>query len=422
MTRTALQGLTDDLFSHLFIPAKNASHVLLYRSRTNGGGEVKSESTAISPQEFLSRQEICRQKAREKGVAGLLVVGGPFYDRPGDLAYLTGHYPPFPSVNFQGDYRGLGFGVFLLPVNGRSILISDTAAYRSERVVADEVRPTRNLPAVVRGALMEMKLNASQLGLVGSQVAPWALVNEMVGGAGIQIADEILRPLRRRKSSTEVSLLRRAAEVAEIGMAAALAAVAPGNTESRVCAEGIKGGLAAGADFVRYLRVLSGPFAGWPHRWPPATNRILQEGETACLDYIGAVDGYQFDILRSAVVGQTNLKADRMLRTAFDATMAAITACGPSVPVAEVIKAADTILDQGGFLQHRAKFTGHGIGLDTVEAPLLMEESDEVLQPGDVICLEPGILIRDVGGARFEYEVVITEGGNEVLSLPKNQL
>ncbi len=376
---------------------------------------------AISSQEFLSRQKVCRQKARECGMEGLVVIGGPFYDRPGDLAYLTGHYPPFPSVNFQGDYRGLGFGVFLLPVTGRSILISDTAAFRSERVVADEVRPTRNLPAMVRATLTEMKLNASQLGLVGSQVAPWALVNEMVGGAKIHVADEILRSLRRRKSSTEVSLLRRAAEVAEIGMAAALAAVVPGNTESQVCAEGIKAGLAAGADFVRYLRVLSGPFAGWPHRWPPATNRILQEGETVCLDYIGAVDGYQFDILRAAVVGQANPEADRMLRIAFDATMAAISACGPGVAVAEVIKAADTILDREGFLQHRAKFTGHGIGLDTVEAPLLMEESDEVLQPGDVICLEPGILVKDVVGARFEYEVIITERGSEVLALPKDQ-
>lgn len=377
---------------------------------------------ALSSEEFLSRQEVCRQKARDRGMDGLMVVGGPFYDRPGDLAYLTGHYPPFPSVNFQQDYRGLGFGVLILPVTGRAVLISDTAAYRKEKVVTDEIRPTHNIPATFRATLRELGLSASRLGLVGSQVAPWALVNEMLAeiDSEIKLADDILRILRRRKSSREVVLLRRGAEVAEIGMAAALAAVAPGNSEAEVCAEGIKAGLTAGADFVRYLRVLSGPFAGWPHRWPPATNRVLQEGETVCLDYIGAVDGYQFDILRATVVGEPSPEARRMLRVAFDATMAAIAACGPGVPVREVVNAADMIIDKGGFLQHRAKFTGHGIGLDTVEAPLLMEDSDDLLQLGDVICLEPGILVRDVGGARFEYEVVITQDGSEMLASPVN--
>jgi Xaa-Pro aminopeptidase len=372
----------------------------------------------ISSEEFLSRQELCRQKAHDMGLDGILVVGGPFYDRPGDIAYLTGHYPPFPSVNFHGDYRGLGFAVFVLPVSGASVLVTDTAAYRKERVYAAEIRPTHNLPVSVGTVLSELKLGASRVGLVGSQVAPWAFVREMINGKGVELrlADDILRVFRRRKTSSEIELLRQAAEVAETGMAAALAAVAPGKTESSVCAEGTKAGLAAGADFIRYLRVLSGPFAGWPHRWPPATKRVLQEGETVCLDYIGAVEGYQFDILRATVVGNSSPEVRRMLRIAFDSTMAAIEACGPGVPVRQVIKVADEVIEKGGFSQHRAKFTGHGIGLDTVEAPLLMEDSDDLLQPGDVICLEPGILIRDVGGARFEFEVVITDEGYEMLT------
>jgi Xaa-Pro dipeptidase len=354
------------------------------------------------------------------GLDGLMVIGGPFYDRPGDLAYLSGHYPPFPSVNFQGDYRGLGFGVFVLPVTGRTVLVSDTDAYRKEKIFVDEVRPTRNIPATVRATLADLKLSTSQLGIVGSQVAPWALIKEIVGEscAEIKIGDDILRTLRRRKSSNEIALLKQAAEVAEIGMEKAIAAVAPGKTEAEVCAEGIMAGIAVGADFIRYLRVLSGPYAGWPHRWPPATDRVLREGETVCLDYIGAVEGYQFDILRAAVVGNGSSEIRRMLQSALDATMAAIKACGPDAPVRNVIKAADEVIEEAGFLEHRAKFTGHGIGLDTVEAPLLMEDSDEMLMVGDVICLEPGILIRDVGGARYEYEVVITEDGCEMLVSP----
>ncbi len=83
--------------------------------------------------------------------------------------------------------------------------------------------------------------------------------------------------------------------------------------------------------------------------------------------------------------------------------------------VRAVIEASDAVIERGGFLQHRAKFTGHGIGLDTVEEPYLMAGSEEALRAGDVLCLESGILIRDVMGARFEYEVVVTDSGMEVL-------
>jgi len=378
--------------------------------------EGSEKALFISLEEIKGRQEVSRKIARDLGMDALIVIGGPFYDRPGNLAYLTGHYPPFPSVDFQNEYRGLGFGVFILPISGKTVLVADTEAYRKERIAVDEIRSTRNLPTTVRSVLADLKLNTSRLGFVGLQVAPWALVNEIMENRGtIESADSILRKLRRCKSPVEIALLRKAAEVAEIGIRAALSAIKPGITEAEVCAEGIKAGITAGADFIRYLRVLSGPFSGWPHRWPPATERVLQEGETVCMDYIGAVHGYQFDILRSSIVGEGDMETRRLIQLASEATEAAIKACKPNVSVREVVRTADAIIDQAGFLQYRAKFTGHGIGLDTVELPFLMADSEDVLQPGDVLCLEPGILIRDKKGARFEYEVVITHDGFELL-------
>src|SRR5690606_26970042 len=139
---------------------------------------------------------------------------------------------------------------------------------------------------------------------------------------------------------------------------------------------GIAASIAAGADFVRYMRVLSGPYAGWPHRWPPATDRVLVEGDTVCIDHIGAVNGYQFDILRAQVVGEGTRELHDLMRVAREATEAAIAACGPGVPVRDVVAAADAVLERAGHLEHRARFTGHGIGLETVEAPLVMQTSN----------------------------------------------
>ena len=381
----------------------------------------EAQAPWITREEFLERQEACRQRVRDSQLDGLIAVGGPFYDRPGNLAYLTGHYPPFPSVNFDGEHRGLGFGIFILPAAGTSVLVLDTTAYREEFITADELRPAKNLPAAARQALDDMGLATGKLAFAGAQVAPWALVQELSGGLSLELvpADEIVLALRRRKSGAEIALLREAAQVAEVGMAAALAEIAPGRSEAQVAARGIAAGMTAGADFVRYLRVLSGPYSGWQHRWPPASERILNEGETVCLDYIGAVRGYQFDILRPAIVGEGDAEARTLLEVTAEATEAAIAACGPGVSIREVVAAADRVLQRASLLDHRARFTGHGIGLETVEAPLVMAESDDTLQVGDVICLEPGVLIRGVAGARYEYEVAVTTGGCEVLARPE---
>lgn len=372
---------------------------------------------AISREEHSTRQERARQQSAGLGAAALLVIGGPFYDRPGDLLYLSGHQPPFPSSPFDGTYRGLGFGAFLLPAGGGAYLVVDTSAYREERIVADEILATANVPAALNGLMTRLGLAGKHIAVAGLEVAPYALVMESSAGLALDLlpADQIVRRLRRRKSPAELQALREAARVAELGMAAALAAIEPGRTESEVAAAGIAASIAAGADFVRYLRVMSGPYSGWPHRWPPATDRVMKEGETVCLDHIGAVNGYQFDILRARTVGEGTEEADSLMQIAKSATEAAIAACGPGVPISAVVEAADDVLDAAGFLEHRAAFTGHGIGLETVEAPLLMRSREEPLAEGDVVCLEPGILRRGFYGARFEYEVAITSDGHEVL-------
>ena len=74
----------------------------------------------ITHDEILDRQERAREAAEAAGYDALLVIGRSFYDRPGDLAYLTNHFPPFPTTVFTEEHRGLGHGLFLLPVLGRA--------------------------------------------------------------------------------------------------------------------------------------------------------------------------------------------------------------------------------------------------------------------------------------------------------------
>jgi len=61
-------------------------------------------------------------------------------------------------------------------------------------------------------------------------------------------------------------------------------------------------------------------------------------------------------------------------------------------------------------------FMGHGIGLETVEEPYLTPEITTKLEPGMVICVEPGVYIPGWGGGSVEHELIVTEGPPEVIT------
>ncbi len=54
---------------------------------------------------------------------------------------------------------------------------------------------------------------------------------------------------------------------------------------------------------------------------------------------------------------------------------------------------------------------GHGIGIETVEEPLLSDVNPTVLQAGMVLCVEPGLYVPNWGGALIEYVVIVRESG-----------
>src|SRR3954470_21532495 len=109
----------------------------------------------IDRDEILLRQATAREAAERAGYDALLVIGRSFYDRPGDLAYLTNHFPPFPSTVFSENNRGMGHAFFLLPVAGDPVLITDPRRHRVDLVAVDDVRPSADLGVAVADLLLE---------------------------------------------------------------------------------------------------------------------------------------------------------------------------------------------------------------------------------------------------------------------------
>jgi Xaa-Pro aminopeptidase len=375
---------------------------------------VVGDELGIPRDEFLGRQTRTRELAAAAGYAGVMVIGRSFYDRPGALAYLTQHFPPFPATEFDGTMRGLGHGVLVLPVEGPAVLVVDGGYYRHDLVVADDVRVAPDLPFETAGLLLDLGLDTAPVGLVGEDILPLAFFGELldeVPGLDLIPDERLVASQRLVKSPAEQALLRRAAEIAGAGLKAALEAIRPGVTERKVCAVGTASALAAGADFVRYLRVHSGPWSAWPSRWPQATGRRLEAGDIVALDIIGAYQGYGFDVLRTTVCGDPSPEARQLLEAAHLATGAAVDAARAGTPAEAVHKVGCQALVEAGFGDHLPGFAGHGIGLETVEAPGLRPGVGTRLEPGMVLCVEPGVFIRGRGGACVEQEVIVTESG-----------
>lgn len=110
-----------------------------------------------------------------------------------------------------------------------------------------------------------------------------------------------------------------------------------------------------------------------------------------------------------------------MYATVLKAQEAAIQAVCPGAKGHEVDAAARSVIAAAGFGDYFVHGLGHGLGMQVHEAPAVRIDSADVLEPGMVITIEPGIYLPNWGGVRIEDDVLVTPDGGEVLtSVPKD--
>lgn len=132
------------------------------------------------------------------------------------------------------------------------------------------------------------------------------------------------------------------------------------------------------------------------------------------------------DLSRTFVKGHPTDKQRHIYETIYRAHMTALSMFGPGADLAQIDKAARTIMEEAGYPTRKRDDglwegtycgIGHGLGLDIHEPPFIGRTSS-ILQPGHVMTLEPGIYIPEIGGCRIEDTVLITETGAELLNQP----
>ena len=384
---------------------------------------VLENGTGASQEEIGKRIADARGLMREAELEVLLVIGRSFYDRMGSLTYLTNHFPPFPPGAFSDTVRGMGHGVLVLPMEEEPLLFVDHRNYRAEMVHVEKVQVEANISAGLVNQLGRLGAGSARVGIAGEDIMPATMYIDLTTAlpeAQFSNANALVEQLRAQKSETEVAYLKRAAEIVEAGYAAIFDAIRPGVSESDLCAEGHAAGMRAGADFVRYVRVHSGPWASWGSRWPQATQRKIEAGDLIRFDYVGAVEGYGFDVNRTAVVPGRKLdkSVEEMLELTVATSEASMGAVRAGAKASDVHEAASRFLDENadGAGQYLFPMAGHGIGLETVEAPIIRPDNEMALERNMVLCVEPQFVLPEVGGTNIEQMVLVTDEGCELLT------
>ncbi|MFX1536420.1 MAG: M24 family metallopeptidase [Promethearchaeota archaeon] len=157
-----------------------------------------------------------------------------------------------------------------------------------------------------------------------------------------------------------------------------------------------------------------GPYSAIPHAL--TRNAIFQKGDTLVTGASGNVAGYYSELERTMFMGEPNEKQKGYFAIMMRAQQAAFDTFGPDVPLSSVDKATRMVFKEAGVMNLVQHHTGHTIGLEGHERPFLDVGMDDLMKPGMVFTVEPGIYDRSIGGFRHSDTIVITDDGMEIIT------
>jgi Xaa-Pro aminopeptidase len=371
---------------------------------------------------LLQRRSTLTQTLKARGVDAFLVT------TPVNVTYLTG---------FTGDES------YYATTPKHGIIISDS---RFEEQVKEEcadleanIRPhTRTTLEAAADVLT--KSGAKSVGVEGNRIthSELELLKQLAPKLTFVSLEGIVEGQRMVKDPGEVEKIREAVRVAERGFRMFVATLREADTEKDMvdaleCYIRRAGGRSSSFPPI----VAVGERGALPHA--PPTPKQLGDGSKLLVDW-GADLLYKSDLTRTlkSPFGTAPNRRNKMERVGYDfdelyaivlaAQNAALAAIRPGVKAKDVDAAARKVfatskLKKASDLKLENFFThglGHGIGLEVHEGPKVRANSEDVLESGMVITIEPGLYLPGWGGIRIEDDVLVTHDGHKLLStLPR---
>jgi len=242
-------------------------------------------------------------------------------------------------------------------------------------------------------------------------------------GEGVTFAslDRVPETLRQVKSPAEVEAIRRACAITSAAFEAILSKIQEGMTEKDLQIELDFTMLKLGASGNAFDTIIaSGENGSLCHAIPGP--RKLRKGDMITMDFGAKVGGYCSDMTRTVALGEPSAEMRRVYETVLHAQTICEEALAPGKKGCGMDKLARDYIDGQGYEGRFGHSLGHSLGIDIHENPRLSYLSDDVMEPGMLVTIEPGVYIPGLGGVRIENTCLVTENGCEPLTTPTKEL
>ena len=246
-------------------------------------------------------------------------------------------------------------------------------------------------------------------------LAMHSALSKRTGFARIVPIEKDLAELRMIKSDEEIALMRRAVSISEAALEDVTQMIAPGVSERDIALE---------LEYVMRKRgsgplpfpiiVASGDHGAHVHASPG--DRKVEAGDFVIIDFGAEYRGYASDQTVTYMVGKSDNRAKEVYDAVRGAQREAVTRVRAGVSSADIDAAARGFLADKGYGDFFTHGTGHGVGLNVHEPPVLSPLGETMLEQGMVITIEPGVYIPGWGGVRVEDMVLVEEDGGSLLT------
>jgi len=233
---------------------------------------------------------------------------------------------------------------------------------------------------------------------------------------------ELVQKIRAVKDEDELSKIKKAVALADQAIAHIADFIEPGMTEKEVAWELEVFMRTHGAEKLAAFSIIagSGPNGAMPHA--TVSERVIQAGEPIVIDMGAVIDGYNSDLTRTICAGRPNDKFQEIHAIVLEAQLTAERNIRPGMQGKQADAIARKVIEEAGYGENYGHGLGHGVGLAVHEKPGVGRLSEDVLEPGMVFTVEPGIYLPGWGGVRIEDIVVMREDGVEVLTQASKEL
>ncbi len=236
-----------------------------------------------------------------------------------------------------------------------------------------------------------------------------------------RLVDLNIDSIREVKTPDEVVLIKEAIKIAEKAFEDTLKYLEAGKSEKEVGRYLENKMIDYGAEETSFTTIVaSGARGALPHG--VASDKIIQNNELITFDFGCKYKGYCSDITRTVALGTVDQQLIDVYNTVLEANKLGIETVRAGMSGKEVDKVVRDFIDSKGYKGMFGHGLGHSFGIDIHEDPRLRSDVDHKLEVGNIVTIEPGIYIPDVGGVRIEDDILLTEDGIEILTSLNKEL